>query len=314
MPKVSIIIPIYNVEKYLRECLDSVLRQALKDIEIILVDDGSPDNSPSICDEYAQSDNRIKVIHQKNQGLSVARNQGLMVANGEYIGYVDSDDVISDFMFEQLYNYADGADIVECEVTQDINRLQNKNMFPKITAYTTNILYHYLYKNKVGVWCRIYNRELLQELQFESGAFSEDVLWSYQVFCKCRKYVIINSILYFWRPQLVSLSRNSVQYLNAQGYRVAKLVKIEHPEAYPAIELQLIIIKINLLNNAAVYGFANKDVQEEFEIHKNEYISFVRANFSKILFSSFFRWQTKLKALVISFGYNYYHTIIKAIK
>ena len=105
-PKVSVIVPIYNVEKYLDRCMQSVLNQTLKDIEIIMVDDGSPDNCPSMCDEYARKDNRIKVIHKKNGGLGFARNSGLEIATGEYVAFIDSDDFIDTSMYETLYNTA----------------------------------------------------------------------------------------------------------------------------------------------------------------------------------------------------------------
>ena len=103
MPKISIIVPVYNVEKYLRKCVDSILNQTFKDFELILVDDGSIDTSGKICDEYNLKDNRIKVIHKENGGLSSARNAGLDIAQGEYIGFVDSDDWIELDMYEELY-------------------------------------------------------------------------------------------------------------------------------------------------------------------------------------------------------------------
>lgn len=106
IPKVSIIVPIYNVEKYLDRCIQSLVNQTLNDIEIILVDDGSPDNCPSMCDEYAQKDNRIKVIHKQNAGLGYARNSGLEIAIGEYIAFVDSDDYVDTSMYETLYKKA----------------------------------------------------------------------------------------------------------------------------------------------------------------------------------------------------------------
>ncbi|WP_148558124.1 glycosyltransferase family 2 protein [Terrisporobacter glycolicus] len=111
MPKVSIIVPIYKVEKYLRQCIDSIINQSLKDIEIILVDDGSPDNCPRICDEYKEKDIRIKVIHKKNGGLSSARNAGMKIATGEYIGFVDSDDYIENDMYKKMYNTAKKYDV-----------------------------------------------------------------------------------------------------------------------------------------------------------------------------------------------------------
>ena len=106
MSKVSIVVPIYNVEKYLEQCIDSIINQTLKDIEIILVDDGSPDNCPQICDDYAKKDSRIKVVHKKNGGLSSARNAGIEVATGDYIGFVDSDDYIELDMYEKMYSIA----------------------------------------------------------------------------------------------------------------------------------------------------------------------------------------------------------------
>ncbi len=119
-PLISIIVPVYNVEKYLQECLDSVLAQTYKNLEIILIDDGSTDNCPQICDDYAAKDKRIKVIHQKNQGVSAARNAGLKMAKGEYIGFVDSDDYIKPDMYEYLYQLIskDNADMAMCNMCQ----------------------------------------------------------------------------------------------------------------------------------------------------------------------------------------------------
>lgn len=106
VPKVSVIIPVYKVEKTLNRCVESIRSQSLDDIEIILVDDGSPDRCPDICDEYARKDNRIKVIHKRNEGLGYARNSGLDIATGEYVGFVDSDDYVKSNMYEELYTAA----------------------------------------------------------------------------------------------------------------------------------------------------------------------------------------------------------------
>lgn len=106
MPKVSVIIPVYKVESYLNRCVSSVLNQTLQDIEIILVDDGSPDNCPKMCDEFALKDSRVKVVHKKNEGLGYARNSGLEIATGDYIGFVDSDDFVDKEMYERLYSEA----------------------------------------------------------------------------------------------------------------------------------------------------------------------------------------------------------------
>lgn len=117
-PKVSIIVPVYNVEKYIHRCIESLINQTLKDIEIILVDDESPDSCPFICDEYAKKDPRIKVIHKKNEGLGLTRNAGLEIANGEFIAFIDSDDWVDQTMYETLYNTAqkNKCDTVYCSL------------------------------------------------------------------------------------------------------------------------------------------------------------------------------------------------------
>ena len=116
--KVSVIVPIYKTEKYLSTCVESLLCQTLKEIEIILIDDGSPDNCPALCDNYALKDSRIKVIHKTNSGLSDARNIGIKEAAGEYIGFVDSDDWVKPEMFEKMYQNAiqNNADVVVCNL------------------------------------------------------------------------------------------------------------------------------------------------------------------------------------------------------
>ena len=112
MPKISILVPIYNVEKYLRECLDSILNQTLKDIEIICINDGSTDSSLEILNEYSSKDSRVKIINKANSGYGASMNKGLEAASGEYIGIVESDDFIKTTMFEDLYNIAEKKDIL----------------------------------------------------------------------------------------------------------------------------------------------------------------------------------------------------------
>ena len=119
-PLISVIVPIYNVEKYLDRCVGSIINQTYKNLEIILVDDGSPDNCPQMCDDYAKKDSRIKVVHKENGGLSDARNAGMKVATGEYVSFIDSDDYISlDFYETLLETIVDNdSDIVECSVVK----------------------------------------------------------------------------------------------------------------------------------------------------------------------------------------------------
>ena len=133
MPQVSVIVPVYNTEKYLAQCVDSILAQTLRDIEVILVDDGSTDNSPAICDSYKSRDERIKVIHQQNKGLSAARNAGIRIASGKYIAFVDSDDFVDCKMYECMLHLAESENVPLVICTgfyysdKDTNRISKKS-------------------------------------------------------------------------------------------------------------------------------------------------------------------------------------------
>ena len=136
---ISIIVPVYNVEKYLEECLESIKNQTYRDIEVILVNDGSTDNSQVICERYCQQNPRFYLINQENQGQSVARNNGVAVSKGEFITFVDSDDVIKSDMLQQLMIYMDtGIDIVECDFTEDKEIYNIKNRQLKIEEFNSS--------------------------------------------------------------------------------------------------------------------------------------------------------------------------------
>lgn len=179
MSKISVIVPVYNVEKFIRRCLDSIINQTLKDLEIILVDDGSTDNSGVICDEYAKLDNRITVIHKENGGLSSARNIGLDFAKGDWIAFVDSDDYIDYKMYEVLYKNAEknNCDISVCYfeyINQKGISLYNANKKLGINGiYDENEFLSFLYKNSetnlicVCVWNKLYKKEIFRELRFK---------------------------------------------------------------------------------------------------------------------------------------------------
>ena len=188
-PLVSIIIPVYNVEKYLDKCLDSVVNQTYTNLEIILVDDGSPDRCPAICDEWKSRDSRIKVIHQPNGGLSRARNAGLKIATGEFIGFVDSDDWIEPDMYETLLStmLETGADIVVCnfyceEVNSDAFIQKPKS--PVIERYTAEEALKLLISEKTFihpvVWNKLFRKHLLTNLLFPEDKIYEDNLWTPQ--------------------------------------------------------------------------------------------------------------------------------------
>ena len=218
----SVIVPVYKVEQYLEKCVDSILGQTFKNIEIILVDDGSPDNSGVICDEYAKKDKRVLVIHQKNGGLSAARNAGLKAASGKYIAFVDSDDWIVPEMYEVLYNYAYkyDLDMVKCLV-KEVNDLgEGRLLLPKnkakIEVLTCNERIGSHIKNYFeGVlWtiaCNgIYKRDIAMKVLFPEGLCFEDNYTSGMYLFYAQRIMMIDKPLYYYRINQngISKSRN----------------------------------------------------------------------------------------------------------
>lgn len=203
MPKISVIVPIYNVEKYLEKCLNSIVNQTFSDIEIICVNDGSTDNSLAILNMFAKDDKRIKVISQENQGISVARNNGMKVATGEYIGFVDSDDWIDLNFYEKLYDAAKryDADIAACGIKRILKNKEKVFFNFKKERFTVdqNEKYEICYIPKHSyVYNKIYRLEELKKhnLQFEAGKYYEDLLFSAQVFFYLRSVVTVPKIFY----------------------------------------------------------------------------------------------------------------------
>lgn len=217
MPKVSIIVPIYNVEKYLDRCMQSLLDQTLKDIEIILVDDGSPDNCPKMCDEYTKKDSRVKVIHKKNAGLGYARNSGLDIATGEFVAFVDSDDYVELDMYEKLYHAIKTyqVDMVLCDFYRDKQGKRIKanieNMPTEIRIidskddYITNLIgqlpnvrLHVFYG--YAVWNILFSNDVIQKyrIRFKSERvyLSEDILFQIEYAAKIHKVLLYPTSLY----------------------------------------------------------------------------------------------------------------------
>ena len=164
---ISIIVPIYNVEKYLNQCIQSIVKQTYKNLEIILIDDGSTDKSPELCDEWATNDKRIKVIHQKNQGAAMAKNQGLESATGELIAFVDSDDCIKIDMYERLYKLLKEkqCDIVECGYQCFENNITDEKITKnRLEICNNEKAIEYLIDNslmKQVVWNKLYRKEYM---------------------------------------------------------------------------------------------------------------------------------------------------------
>lgn len=211
---ISVIVPVYNVEKYLTRCVESIRKQTYSNLEIILVDDGSPDACPRMCDQFALDDARIKVIHKPNGGLSDARNAGIEAASGAYIGFVDSDDYIHPKMYMELWKSlkAEKADIAVCGVKKVFDGSGGIPDQPENTVRVysgreavTNIFEASMYLQSVVAWNKLYRRELFGDVRYPVGKIHEDEFTTYELFYKSDKVVYNTGIYYYYYQRADSI-------------------------------------------------------------------------------------------------------------
>lgn len=239
-PLISVIVPVYKVEPYLNRCIASIVSQTYTNLEIILVDDGSPDQCPQMCDAWAERDNRVKVIHQKNQGSGAARNIGLDAAKGEVIAFVDSDDYIAPDMYMHLSTLLkQGADIAECnyiEVTADDAVFEQKY---ETCFYTTQEAMKEHIHDQIFrqlIWNKVYRRELIENVRFPNGKKIDDEFFTYKVLGNAKVLVHSSKICYAYRQQMDSIMHviseaNRLQAVEAKIQRHAYI-----KENFPALE------------------------------------------------------------------------------
>lgn len=221
MAEVSIIVPVYQVEKYIRQCIDSILAQTFTDFELILVDDGSKDRSGQICDEYAGMDKRVKVIHQKNSGAAAARNSGMDQAVGDYFLFVDSDDYVVPTMVECLYEKVvkEKADIAVCNYLYFFENDREKDFSTSIKSEVlpgTEIFYNRKNERNYGIWTvvwnKLYRKETVGKVRFRFGRYFEDEFWANDIYQMDIKVVTIPECLYYYRQHDEStMKQKSIQ-------------------------------------------------------------------------------------------------------
>lgn len=285
MEKISIIVPIYNVEKYLEKCVESLINQTYKNLEIILVDDESPDNCPKICDDYLNVDSRIKVIHQKNMGLSGARNSGIKIATGEYLVFQDSDDTLELNAIELLYKnmkkhntklsicgryntYEDGRKI--CKYKE-----QFEKKYDFISSIEEMNKFYYFDMSACG---KLYKRELFDGIEFPIGRLSEDYYIMYKLFERAGYVSFISTPLYNYLQRQNSISKN--KKINNQIIDAARC-QMNDLENYSE-EMKTIV------HVAYAYSFlivVNIYIKQhvKFSMHeKNEYRQEIRKNLTYI--------------------------------
>ena len=242
-PLISVVVPIYKVENYLERCITSIVNQTYKNLEVILVDDGSPDKCPDICDEWEQKDSRIKVIHKKNGGLSDARNAGLKLAKGELISFIDSDDWINLRFFETLYEVMiqENSDIVQCNyraLEKQIAEDEIDSHLLNISSFTNEEALSMLIDNdrlRQVVWNKLYKKEII-DLDFKKGYINEDEFWTYRIFSNASVISYVDVVLYYYFQRMDSIINQdySLKRLHGIDALVERYEFISHK--YPNIK------------------------------------------------------------------------------
>lgn len=211
--EISIIVPVYKVESYLRRSVDSILAQTFRDFELILVDDGSPDSSGAICDQYAAQDPRVHVIHRTNGGAAAARNTGLDAANGNWIAFIDSDDWVHPDYLRFLRESAlqAGADVAACRY-QSVQTNAATNFEPMSLAVSSQNREAYWIHDRVGAvvpWGKLYKHELFAELRYPVGRTAEDEYVAHKIIFGCKQLVVLDNVMYYYFVNIGGVSRNN---------------------------------------------------------------------------------------------------------
>ena len=308
---ISIIVPVYKVEKYLRRCIDSILAQTYQNIEVLLIDDGSPDNSGEICDEYAERDSRVRVFHKPNDGVSSARNLGLKEAKGQYIGFVDADDYIDKSMYEVLLNnfLQEQADISICSYNQeDKNGVFHKH-WPRedYLTITGDRQIECLISNQYytcSCWDRLFKKELLHGFQFdESKKVYEDLLFLYEVAKKSSATVFTSVPLYYYcNNDGTSVARSffddrKMDIINVSQY-ILDDITASKPSMKRVAKREFVRNNIMCASLAKAAGYSN---QENIKLIQRN----IRKNLVSYLFSSA-SMGYKINTLLISLSWKLY--------
>jgi len=277
-----VIVPVYNVEKYLEKCLNSIVNQTYQNLEIILVDDGSPDGCGAICDKYAAQDQRIRVIHKENGGLSSARNAGLEIATGEYINFVDSDDWIEPDMYEYLLSGAQqaGADIVVCGMFEELPDRQHCHSWHDAETFNTEEGLEQLFLRKKyshSAWAKLYRRTLFADVRFPDGRNFEDIATTYRVFEKAQIVRLLPKAKYHYLQRNDSIMGDGTLRNRVDSYIAAKEQYLSMKDRWPQFRGLLEAWCISVAAGIwGVYSNNPRDAQKEYREIVEEIAAFAK--------------------------------------
>ena len=300
---ISVIVPIYKVEKYLDKCIESIINQTYYNLEIILVDDGSPDKCGEICDKYALQDDRIVVIHKENGGLSDARNKGLKVSTGKFISFIDSDDFISVNYFEYLYSllkkYNADISVVLPYKFSNYDEIKINNTGGKVTVYNASeALITMLYQKKFdnAAWGKLYKKDVVKNIEFPVGKLYEDIGTTYKYLLNSKKVVFGNERLYYYLQRNDSIMGKpfriqEMDYIYQSKILLDDVSKIGNKKLIEAAECRYVNANFSVLLKIKRNSLF---IEQRKEIIKNiKKISF------KILFNANSRFKTKVAIIML---------------
>lgn len=296
-PLISIIVPVYNVESYIHVCIDSVITQTYKKWELILVDDGSPDRCPAICDEYAKLDNRINVLHCQNGGLSSARNRALdYPPNGDFVTFLDGDDFLHPNFLESLISLQQNylADLVQCDFIRG-----TETIFPT-TKGSVNIEIlnnHEIFlteKAKVIMCCKLYRTNLFEGIRMPIGLYNEDDWTTWRLYYKAKTIVTTSEQLYYYTTNPASImarleKKTDLRYINAYNERISYFIKTGEKDLEHCSRLQLCKSLVLIYRNKGLSKAEKRTVKNNFEVNWKELkrSPYIKTKY-KVLFATFY--------------------------
>ncbi len=309
MCEISIIVPVYNVEKYLEKCVDSILKQTFTDFELILVDDGSPDNSGAICDQYAEKDARVKVIHKENGGLSSARNAGIDVARGKYLGFIDSDDYIAEDMYALLYNniVKEEADMSICGI-YDVYKDKEPKILSKFrkVCTKTETMKLILDANIISVHAvnKLYKRELFNSIRYPVGTITEDAAIILDIVNQCKKIIVESTQKYFYFHRENSISSKNFSKKDLQTITVwnknERWILDNIPSLYTEVHTRVCWANFIVLDKIVNANAENK-VSETGRI-----VRYLRSNYKFIMKNSIITRNRKIAMMLLMVSLKLY--------
>ena len=310
-PKISVIVPVYKVERYLEECIDSIIAQTYKNLEIILVNDGSPDNCGKLCDDYADKDKRIVVMHKKNGGLSDARNVGIDNATGEYLHFIDGDDWIEADMLEVLYEniIKYDSDISCCSFCLVyINSIESYNSESEIFIFNSEqAIENCFVKNIpwISSCCKLYKKYIFDNIRFPLNKRSEDIFIITDVMSAANKIVYDSVSKYYYRQRKNSISRyetynpNIMDFIEAYEYNL-KIIEIKYPNLINCTKNKILSANLWVLYVIIL----NKNYKKIPDFKKTLLV--LRKNYKNFMCNNFFTLNEKIKVVAIKTNINLY--------